>query len=94
MPAEPVNLDAVIADMRGRAEGWNSERYTMLSPEAAGVLVAEFDRLRAVEQYTKDAQPALVVHANDDVLWARILPRLERWFANQTRIQSGTAART
>lgn len=89
MPAEPVNLDAVIADMQARAEGWNSERFTMLSPEAAGALIAEFDRLRAVE-----TEAARRVSVDDEALWQRMLPRLEQWFANQARIQSGTAAHT
>lgn len=88
---EPVNLDAVVADMRARAEGWNSERYTILSPDAAGALVAEFDRLRAVE--AESSRRAL---ADDEALWRRMQPRLELWLANQARLLPalGMAART
>lgn len=90
MSAEPINLDAVIADMRARAKGWNSEQYTMLSPETAGALVDEFDRLRTVE-----AEVVRQVSANDEALWQRMVPRLERWLANQVRIYpgAGTAVR-
>lgn len=82
MAPEPVSLDAVIADMQARAEGWNSERFTMLSPEAAGALLAELDRLRAVETELESARHAL---GDDEALWRRMLPRLERWADDRNR---------
>lgn len=116
---EPVNLNAVIADMRARAEGWNGERYTMLPPDAVAALVAELDRLQLQEerlniarktlaedgyftddQVGDDLAPRLIewlshhrgrmtattrIEIDDDVLWARMLPRLERWADDRSR---------
>lgn len=82
---EPVNLDAVIADMRARAEGWNSERYTMLSPETVGALVAEFDRLRNQEECLNLARQVLIENGyfRADEVGDDLAPRLIEWLSHK-----------
>lgn len=85
MSTDPVNLDAVIANMRAHAEGCNGEQYAMLSPEAAGALVAEYNRLRNQEERLNMARQVLIEdgYFRPDEVGDDLAPRLIEWLSHK-----------
>lgn len=84
MSTEPINLDAVIANMRDHAEGRNGEQHAMLSPDAAGALVAGFDRLQRQEARLNMARDILIRdgYFTADEVGDDLAPRLGEWLSH------------